>query len=121
MIKQGAIIWLDLDPQTGKEQKGRRPCIIVSNRDFHELTSHKLLMVCPITNKDKGFILDVQLDERTKTTGVVMTAQTKILDVEARNYKFIELVPEDILDEILEFVGGISRKDDSDDEKQKRE
>ena len=112
MIKQGAIAWLDLDPQTGKEQKGRRPCVVVSNKDFHLLTNNKLIMICPITNKDKGFALDIALDDRTKTTGVVMTAQAKILDAEARNYEYIEMIPNDILDEILEFVGGISRKDD---------
>jgi len=35
--KQGDIILLDFDPQTGHEQKGRRPAYIASNHDFAQL------------------------------------------------------------------------------------
>ena len=34
MVKQGDIIWLDFDPQTGHEQRGRRPALVVSNESF---------------------------------------------------------------------------------------
>jgi mRNA interferase MazF len=41
--KQGDIIVIDFDPQTGHEQKGRRPCLVVSNNQFYMRT--KLAMV----------------------------------------------------------------------------
>jgi mRNA interferase MazF len=31
MVKQGSLIWLDFDPQSDHEQKGRRPALVVSN------------------------------------------------------------------------------------------
>jgi len=65
MIQQGVIAWLDLDPQSGHEQKGRRPVVVVSNSDFHIITGHKLAMVCPITNTARGNLLHVELDKQT--------------------------------------------------------
>jgi len=37
MVKQGDIIWLDFDPQTGHEQRGRRPALVVSNESFNKM------------------------------------------------------------------------------------
>jgi mRNA interferase MazF len=47
MVKQGHIIWLDFDPQTGHEQKGRRPALVISNETFNNFSN--LAVVCPIT------------------------------------------------------------------------
>ncbi|MCL2377895.1 MAG: type II toxin-antitoxin system PemK/MazF family toxin [Defluviitaleaceae bacterium] len=108
MINQGDIAWLDLDPQSGHEQKGRRPVIVVSNRDFHLLTGHKLAMVCPITNTSKANLLHVELDKQTHTTGFIMCEQAKVLDITTRNYKFIEKVPTAVLIKVLNRVQAIS-------------
>ena len=81
--EQGDIIFLDFDPRTGHEQKGRRPAIVVSNNTFNQFT--KMALVCPVTNTNKGFPLHVPLDKRTKTTGVIMCEQVKSLDITARN------------------------------------
>jgi len=40
MVKQGDIIWLDFDPQTGHEQTSRlggsrRPALVISNGIFN--------------------------------------------------------------------------------------
>jgi len=48
MVKQGDIIWLDFNPQTGHEQNGRRPAVVVSNESFNRFS--KMAIVCPITN-----------------------------------------------------------------------
>ena len=48
MVKQGDIIWLDFNPQTGHEQSGRRPAVVVSNESFNRFS--KMAIVCPITN-----------------------------------------------------------------------
>jgi mRNA interferase MazF len=100
--KQGHIIVLDCDPQTGHEQKGRRPCLVISNDQFHARTS--LAMVCPITNTTSGFPLHVQLDDRTKTTGEIMCEQAKCLDLSARNATFKEIAPADIIDEAIDVI-----------------
>jgi mRNA interferase MazF len=104
MVKQGDIIWLDFDLQTGHEQKGRRPALVVSNETFNNFL--KLAIVCPITSTDKNYPFYVKLDNRTKTTGVILCDKTRTLDINARNYEFIETVPEDILFDVVDIING---------------
>jgi mRNA interferase MazF len=102
MPDQGDIIFLELDPQAGHEQKGKRPALVVSNNTYNQFT--RIAMVCPITNTKRGFPLHVELDERTVTTGVVMCEQVKALDINARNMSFREKAPRDIVEEVADIV-----------------
>jgi mRNA interferase MazF len=104
MVKQGALIWLNFDPQTGHEQKGRRPALVVSNETFNRFSN--LAIVCPVTNTNKNHPFHVKLDQRTKTSGVILCDQARTLDIEARNYEFIEIIPDDILLEVIDIIGG---------------
>jgi len=110
MVKQGDIIWIDFDPQSGHEQKGRRPALVVSNNNFNKLTSNKMIMICPITNTNKTFPLHVELDSNNKATGVVMCEQVKVLDIQSRNYKKFDELSEELLDEVIDIVSSISSK-----------
>ncbi|WP_392889788.1 type II toxin-antitoxin system PemK/MazF family toxin [Eubacterium limosum] len=102
MVKQGSIIKINFNPQSGHEQAGYRPGLVVSNDFFNQKTS--MTIVCPITNTNNKFPLHVPLDSRTKTTGVVLCEQLKALDVEARGYRFVEMVPGDILENVIDIV-----------------
>jgi mRNA interferase MazF len=114
MVKQGHIIWLDFDPQIGHEQKGRRPALVISNEIFNGFSN--LAIVCPITNTMKNHPFHIKLDERTKTTGVVLCDQARTLDINARNYEFIELIPDDILLEIVDIIIGFIEIENQEDE-----
>lgn len=102
--EQGDIIYLEFDPQAGHEQKGKRPALVVSNNTYNRFTN--MAMVCPITNTDRDFPLHVELDERTRTTGVVMCEQVKALDVKARKATFSEKAPFDIIEEVVDILIG---------------
>ena len=102
MVRQGDIIKIDLNPQSGHEQAGSRPAVVISNDFF--IHKSKLAIICPITNTDKDFPLHVKLDDRTKTTGVILCEHVRSLDVESRTYKFIEGLPEDILTNVINIV-----------------
>ena len=52
IFEQGDIVYLDFDPQSGHEQKSRRPALVISNNLFNRVSS--LTMVCPITHTDRG-------------------------------------------------------------------
>jgi len=106
---QGDIITLEFDPQAGHEQNGRRPALVVSNNTFNSFT--KIAVVCPITNTDRGFPLHVPLDERTVTTGVIMCEQVKALDISARNARYKEKIPADILEEAVDILSGFFEND----------
>ena len=100
---QGDIIWLNLDPQAGHEQKGHRPVIVVSNNEFHKRIAN-LVMICPIATTDRNFPTHIRLDNRTKTSGIIKCEQAKILDYKNRNASFIEESPDDILEEAKDIV-----------------
>lgn len=102
MVKQGDIIKLDFNPRSGHEQAGYRPAVVISNNFFNARTN--LTIVCPITSTNRPFPLHIPLDNRTTTTGVVLCEHIKALDINARNYKVIERIPDDLLDEIIAVV-----------------
>lgn len=101
-FEQGDIIFMDFNPTRGHEQSGRRPAVIVSNSDYQRLIG--MSIVCPITNTTREFPTHVNLDNRTQTTGDVLCEQIRTVDLKQRNATFVEKMPEDILDEILEIV-----------------
>ena len=101
-MKQGDIIKINFDPKSGHEQAGTRPAVVISNDYFNERA--KMAIVCPVTNSSKGFPLHVKLDDRTKTTGVILCEHVRSLDVDNREYSFIEKMPEDILDTVIKTV-----------------
>lgn len=100
--KQGDIVFLDFGPQSGHEQAGRGTGVIVSNEQLFVRT--RFTVVCPITNTSNKFPLHIPLDDRTKTTGVILTEHMKCLDVISRNIQFVEKMPEDLLDKTLSYV-----------------
>lgn len=85
---RGDLIWLDFDPQAGREQAGHRPGIVLSEADFNKLTG--FAVVCPITNHEKGYAFEVPLPEGLQITGAVLTDQLKSLDVKKRNIKIVD-------------------------------
>ena len=104
MVKQGDIIWLDFDQQTGHEQKGRRPALVVSNESFNRFS--KMAIVCPITNTDKDHPFHVRLNQKTIVSGVVLCDQPRTLDIYARNYEMIERLPDTLLFEVVDIISG---------------
>lgn len=105
MVSQGDIIKLNFNPQTGHEQGGRRPALVVSNADFSKITK-KAAMVCPITRTNKCLPFHISLDDRTQTTGVVLCDQAKIIDIHARNFEIIEKAPSDITMNVVDTIKG---------------
>ena len=102
MVKQGDIIKVSFDPNSGHEQAGWRPALVISNDEFIKRT--KLVIVCPITNTDNSFPLHVPLDQRTATTGVILCEHIRTLDLNSRKNKFVEHVPDDILNLVTDIV-----------------
>lgn len=102
MVKQGTIIKINFNPQAGHEQSGYRPAVVISNNVFNEKA--RLSIVCPITNTNNYFPLHIPLDERTKTTGVILCEHIKSLDLNSRTYQEIEDLPKDILKQVIDIV-----------------
>ena len=50
------------------------------------------------------FPLHIPLDDRTKTTGVILCEHIKALDLNSRTYQIIENLPKDILENVIDVV-----------------
>jgi len=72
----GDIIWLDFDPQTGHEQAGHRPAVVLSPAAYNGRIG--LLVCCPVTTRIKGYPFEVPLSGSPPS--VVLADQVKSLD-----------------------------------------
>lgn len=102
MVKQGNIIKVNFNPQRGHEQAGYRPALVVSNDTFNQRTN--LALVCPITNTNNHFPLHIPLDDRTDTTGVILCEHIRALDLQSRQYQYMEDAPQDILEDVVNIL-----------------
>jgi mRNA interferase MazF len=100
--RQGDIIAITFDPQSGHEQKGRRPAFVVSKEVFNRRTG--LSIVCPITNTDRGFPFHVPIPDDSKLTGFVMVEQVKSVDYRSRRAKRIERGEDGLLSDVLSIL-----------------
>ena len=77
----GDIVWLQFDPQAGREQAGRRPAVVLSPASYNRLVG--MIVCCPTTTRVKGYPFEVALSGTPPS--VVLADQVKSQDWRARN------------------------------------
>ncbi len=102
--KKGDFIALRFDPQSGHEQMGTRPALVVSNTAFNEQTG--FAVVCPLTNTKRQNRFHVPVMANV-LTGYIMADQLKSLDYRARQAKLIETCSLGLLEEVLNRIAPI--------------
>ena len=78
---EGDIVWLNFTPQSGHEQAGRRPAVVLSPKAYNQRAG--LLVCVPITNQIKGYPFEVVLTGGG-VTGAALADQVKSLDWQTR-------------------------------------
>ena len=104
-MKQGDIIYIDFDPALGREQAGRRPATVISQTLYND--KRNLLWVCPISTTVKPLRFLIELDDRTKTQGAIIAEQVRTIDIRVRKCHFVESLPKDLLEKVLDAVSVI--------------
>ena len=99
---KGDYIIATFDPQSGHEQQGRRPALVISNNTFNERTG--LAIVCPLTSVEKGIPLHVAVSDDPDIRGFIMVEQVKSIDFHARGVKRIGRASEKVLQETLAIL-----------------
>ena len=100
--RKGDFIAVTFDPQSGHEQRGRRPALVVSNDLFNRHTG--LCIACPITNTRRDYPFHVSIPDGQNVTGFVMVEQVKSIDFRSRKAKRIGRAPEQVLGEALSIL-----------------
>jgi mRNA interferase MazF len=75
----GDIIWIGFDPQTGHEQAGHRPALVLSPAAYNGPVG--LLLCVPLTSRAKGYRFEVVL---ARGESVALADQVKSFDWRAR-------------------------------------
>lgn len=101
----GDVVVVDFNPQAGHEQAGKRPVVVLTPKNFNEITGFAWL--CPITNQAKGYPFEVTVEGSKKTTGVILTDQIKFLDWSARKLRIVDSVNSDCLSNVKSKVASI--------------
>lgn len=99
---RGDIVYLDFNLQTGREQAGRRPAIVLSPKPFNQTTGYA--SVCPISQTKRKWGFHVHLPEGLAVSGVIITDQIKNLDFRARNIEIKEKAPEEVVQTCLKKI-----------------
>ena len=97
---RGDVVWVSLSPQTGHEQSGRRPAVVLSPEAYNRKVG--LAVLCPITGQIKGYPFEVCVPKGFPVTGVVLSDQVKNLDWRTRNAEFVCALPEATVKEVLD-------------------
>lgn len=101
--EKGDFIALSFDPQSGHEQRGRRPALVISNFLFNKATG--LAIVCPITNTDRAIPFHLPVTDGSSLTGFVMVEQIKSIDFNSRRAKFVEKASPKLVQDVTAIVG----------------
>ncbi len=96
----GDIVWLSFSPQSGHEQAGRRPALVLSPQGYNKKA--EMALFCPITSQIKDYPFEVHLPSDGAVTGVILADQVRSLDWRARRCRFDSKASPRMVSETLE-------------------
>ena len=79
----GDVVWISFDPQTGHEQAGHRPAVVLSSATYNAKTG--LMVCCPMTTQIKNYPFEVVI--AGVSPSAVLADQVKSLDWRKRRAK----------------------------------
>jgi len=100
--ERGDIVWLNFNPQSGREQKGKRPAVVISPKEYNEKVG--LGLFCPITSKVKNYPFEVKITNK-KIDGVILSDQIKSFDWKTREIEFITKISPEEISEVINKIG----------------
>lgn len=102
VFDRGDVVSIPLDPAIGHVQKGTRPALVLTTREFNQLGD---VLVAPITqggdfSRYAGFAVSLA-GTGCRTQGVALVNKIRMLDLSARKARKIERVPQAVLDDAM--------------------
>ena len=83
--RAGDIVWINFDPQVGREQAKRRPGLVLTDESYNRASG--LAVVCALTRKRKGYPFELPVTVG-KVEGAVLVDHIKSFDWQGRNVTF---------------------------------
>ena len=98
---RGDLIWINFNPQSGREQSGRRPALVLSPAKYNGRVG--LALLCPITRQAKGHPFEVAIVSAS-IEGVVLSDHLKSLDWNLRDAEFVGKASAPIVKAVLNNI-----------------
>jgi mRNA interferase MazF len=92
---RGDLAWVAFTPQSGREQAGHRPALVLSPRIYHERSG--LAVVCPITSNRQPWPWKVLLPDELAVSGAILVDQVRSIDRVSRRLRVVGCAPHAIL------------------------
>lgn len=103
MVQQCDIIIVDVDPTRGTDKGKNRPCVLVSNNLVHQNSS--LVWALPITSRESRYATDIHLKtKKGKVQGIIDSVQIRAIDIQARGYKIVDQLQDQLRVFILKAI-----------------
>jgi len=96
--EKGDVVWLNFEPQKGKEIQKTRPAVVLSPSNYNLKTG--LALFVPITSKVKGYPFEVIINDKA-INGVVLCDQIRSMDWKARKANKIYSLDKKTIENIL--------------------
>jgi mRNA interferase MazF len=96
--ERGALVRVSFTPQSGHEQSGYRPALVISPKAYHERS--KLAVVCPITSNVQPWPWKVILPDGLPVSGAILVDQVRAIDRNARNLRMVGAAPHEVVLEV---------------------
>lgn len=108
VFDQGDVVSVPLDPVLGSEQRGTRPALVLTGRQFNRLGD---VLVAPITQggdyaRYAGFAVSLA-GTGCRTQGVALVNKIRMLDLAARKARRIERAPAVVIEDALARLAAI--------------
>jgi mRNA interferase ChpB len=102
VFDRGDIVLVTLDPTVGHEQRGTRPALVLTTKDFNVLGD---VLVAPITQggdytRHAGYAVSLT-GTGCKTQGVALINKIRMMDLAARKARKIERVPPVVIEDAI--------------------
>ena len=81
----GDIVWINFDPQVGREQAKRRPALVITDESYNRASG--LVIVCALTSRRKSYPFELPV-VLGKVEGAVLVDHIKSFDWMGRNMTF---------------------------------
>lgn len=94
----GDVIDVNFDPQEGREQRGRRPALVLTPHSYNRRVG--LCVLCPITSQQKGYPFEVAIPPGFAVSGVVLADQVKSLAWDVRSAALRCAAPPQVVHEV---------------------
>ena len=92
-LEFGDIVLINFNQTKGKEQKGYRPAIVLSDPKS-QLNLNGLVSMAPITSTHRNFLTRVRIED-PDINGDILMDQIRTFDLKTRKIKYIKKAPVD--------------------------